>query len=1509
VELRVTVVWMAGGAVRRVDVGIEVEPTATGADLRDRLLTWVGDRGDGAGDPSGLELVVERCGVRRRLDPQATVFDAGVVSGDELLLAPPGLAAPDPAARVDDDALVALDIAAGPATGRSLRLPAGRFLLGRDPHCQLVIEDPSLSSSHLTVDVEPTGSVVITPNPEATNGTLVNSAWVDHPVRLGGEESVLAGATMFSFRPVAADPVGERDRLGQIGFNRLPYRRPVIAERILPELDPPPELPGERRFPLITILIPFIGALAIAAALRNPAYLLLAGLSPLMMGANYLSEGQRSKRTYTRDRAAFLAAVDTRVDEIGVALAAERAERFLAAPDLPVLARQAEGRLGRLWERHRGSPDVLDLRLGVGQLPSRVITTVRAGGDPELRRLAEERCAPAHHLDVVPVTVALDEHVVTGVHGEPADVAALGAALVVQAGCLHSPEDLVIAAAVPAEGDRWSWLGWLPHTRSVTSPLDGDHVVSGSGQRGPNAGAGVDDLLVRLLDVARVRAGARARDHGDGRPWPRVLIVLDESTVPDRALLAAVLDAAPAAGFVVVWMGRHHHQLPRQCRALVTAVDPVTGPSQLWFTDPDRPATGFELAGVAPAVAERVARALAPVRDASGGNAATSIPRVVSLLDAVGVTALSPATVERLWAQPRPYSLVAPLGIGADGPFAVDLVAHGPHALIAGTSGSGKSELLQTLVAGLALRHPPERLTFLFIDYKGGASSGMFADLPHTVGQVTNLDERLALRALASLRAELRRRMQVLEGRAKDLEEMRREAPADAPPSLVIVADEFATLVKEIPEFVAGMVDIAQRGRSLGIHLVLATQRPAGAVSDNILANTNLRIALRVLDAGESSSIIGAPDAAAIPVPLRGRALARTGPGAPVPFQTAWSGAPMEVETRRDPIVIRPLARPGDGAADESSLAPASGPTQLEAVVAACAAAAAARPVERPRRPWVEPLPDALALAAVWDPVADQVGADPGRFAVVGLADAPEDQTRYPVVVDLEETSGLIVFGTGGSGKTTALRTIAAGLAAQGGADVVRVHVLDFAGRSLGSLTDLPQVASVAMHDELEATARLLTVARLEIERRRRLLGEAGVESLSALRARRGEPVVPRLVILLDGYPAFHATFENGPLYPWITALHQLITDGRQVGVHVVLTASRQVGLPTALLSSISARLVLRMATVDELLGLGVSRAAAASELGDGRGFLNGTTEVQVATVSADPAGAAQTAAVADYGAQLRAAGVAVAPPLPELPATIALADVAPTAGPLRPVVGIADLTGAPVPVDLRRANLVVVGPPLSGRSTVLATVAAGLRGVNAETGLRGVNAESGLRGLNAETGLRGLNAETGPRPLLVGLGSSASPLAAVDGWDVAGFGRTRLKAAIDDAVAAVDGEDGHEVRVVVMIDCVEDLDAPDLAAALDALVGAEATRTVAVVEPATLARSFSGWIAQLKANRSILQLQPSSALDVEAVCGRRAALRPDQPFPPGRGVLVDRLGATLVQVAVPGAALGRAPQ
>ena len=262
----------------------------------------------------------------------------------------------------------------------------------------------------------------------------------------------------------------------------------------------------------------------------------------------------------------------------------------------------------------------------------------------------------------------------------------------------------------------------------------------------------------------------------------------------------------------------------------------------------------------------------------------------------------------------------------------LDLVADGPHALIGGTSGAGKSELLQSIVASLAVRHAPTRLTFLFVDYKGGAASAVFSELPHTVGYVTNLDAELSRRALTSLRAELNRRMRLLEGKAKDLAEMRELYPADAPPSLVIVVDEFATLVKEVPEFVDGIVDIAQRGRSLGIHLILATQRPSGAVNDNILANTNLRISLRMLDKSESVAVINSGEAAEIPVPLKGRGWVRLGPRALVAFQAAYCGSPLVSDDVQAPVLVAPFVphrRLAEGArrSDRRSPAPTSTPS------------------------------------------------------------------------------------------------------------------------------------------------------------------------------------------------------------------------------------------------------------------------------------------------------------------------------------------------------------------------------------------------------------------------------------------------------------------------------------------------------------------------------------------------------------------------------------------------------
>ena len=273
--------------------------------------------------------------------------------------------------------------------------------------------------------------------------------------------------------------------------------------------------------------------------------------------------------------------------------------------------------------------------------------------------------------------------------------------------------------------------------------------------------------------------------------------------------------------------------------------------------------------GISVELARGLALALAPVRDADARRS-EGVADGVTLLDLLDCEEPDGDWVLGRW--DAASGLGAVVGAAAGGSLSVDLRADGPHGLVAGMTGAGKSELLQTLITALAVSHPPNRLAFLLVDYKGGAAFKDCVRLPHTVGLVTDLDAHLTQRALASLNAELQRRERILrEAGAKDLADMESQDADGAPPSLLIVIDEFATLAKEVPDFVDGVVDVAQRGRSLGVHLLLATQRPSGVVSENIRANTNLRIALRVNEAAESSDVIGAPDAARIPRDRPGR--------------------------------------------------------------------------------------------------------------------------------------------------------------------------------------------------------------------------------------------------------------------------------------------------------------------------------------------------------------------------------------------------------------------------------------------------------------------------------------------------------------------------------------------------------------------------------------------------------------------------------------------------------------
>ena len=1436
-----------------LDVRLETDTSDTIAQITSALLEHAEARGYGPFDPSRVHLRVEPG--REVLDPAAKVGDTDLVSGQTLVVDedPGPVAGQDPGPR----GVVSLDVAAGPEAGRFIELPPGIYRIGRSGSCDVVIDDPTMSKHHLTVEVTTDLKARVTPAPDTSNGTFTAGTEITGTRELGPEELVQAGATALSFRPLGDDHSLRRDLLGQIPFNRVPHHRVVVRERVFDPLVRPPDEPRGHSFPILAALLPLVAGVAMAVLFERPQFLLFAALSPIMLVGRYISDRRSGRLSYAKAKADFLARVESRAAEIAEALEQENSERFRAAPDVAELSRHAQFHHGGLWQRQRQDPDFLSLRLGLGDLESRVNATVERGGDPILRAHADEAFSHRSIIHTVPVTVELNELHVLGLFGDDDAVTGLGTSLVIQTACLHSPEDLVIAAAVPEENaGRYAWLKWLPHTRSATSPLEGEHLAKGSDQ--------TNRLLLNLLTVADERLGRRPdSDHGH---WPRVLVVLHEGAQPDRAIMSQLLDVADRCGIAVVWLGHGQLQLPRQCRATVTVADPLLGNrSRLRFTDPDKMDRDFEMEGVTAQLALTIARSLAPIRDASAATVTTAIPRTVPLLDLLSLPQPSPENVVKRWRIERPYGISAPLGMAADGPFYVDLVSDGPHALIAGTSGAGKSELLQSLVASLATTYSPERLNFLFIDYKGGASSAEFRRLPHTVGYVTNLDGRLSVRALTSLRAELDRRMAVMDGRAKDLAEMLVVAPEEAPPSLVIVVDEFATLVKEIPDFVAGIVDIAQRGRSLGIHLVLATQRPAGAVNDNILANTNLRIALRVVDPVDSTSVIGSKEAADIPVPLRGRAYARLGPRRLVGFQCAWSGARYERDHAVRRVSVTSFAFGGAdsnfGTSTTPATVPGAAPTHLEVLVDAVASAAGSLDLPPPQRPWLEPLGDVVFL----EDVLAQAGPveDPARRIPLGMIDNPENQAQHPAIIDLELGGGLLLFGTGGAGKTTTLRSVAAAAALQGSADAVQIYGLDFASRSLSQLVALPQCSAVATGDDPEKVTRIITVLENELARRRIVLGDRHAETLSALRSASGTLAMARIIVLVDGYGGFQAAFDKPDTYEWVTRFQRLVSDGRQVGIHGVIASDRRAGVPSALFSAISTRVVLRMSDPEEMGLLGIpAKMAKEAELGPGRGFL-GSAEIQIACVSADHSGAAQAAKLSELSRRIPPPR---APALPELPDLITVDELGDPPGRLRIPIGVADLSLETRSVDLERGHLVVAGPPGSGRTNALALVATSLQ-----------QAKGDIR--------------------LAALGAMASPLADRPLWDMAAFERKKQGPLLEEIASFVATNDSGDVQIVVFVDEASDID-DQAARALEGLISLDAVRFVVALDAAVLARGFSGWIGALRRNRSLLILQPESRSEVEQLANVKVRFRPAQEFPPGRGVLIGGRTWDLVHLA-----------
>lgn len=1186
-----------------------------------------------------------------RCAPDAPVGLPPLLDGATLLLG-----RPTEATGRSERAPLRLATTTGPDAGLALDLPRGRHVVGRGDTATLRPDDAALSREHFSLAVDRDG--VLVQDLGTTNGTLVDgSPLPPEGARVRAGSQLRAGHTTFVLETRRSRPTRRRPSgTGTLAVNptpHLPPARPPVRITVPQE----PRQPRRRRIPwaMVVLPLPFAGLLAL---FLGPRMLLFGLLTPLLAVASTLSDRSSSRRDHREEHAAWTrdrARAGTRLTE---ALAAERRHRLLAAPDATTLLDAARGDSPRLWERRSTHDEHLGLRLGLAALPAHV----------EVDRGGGERGHPV--LADVPLVVDLDEVGVLGVAGPREVRERLARHLLGQLTVLHSHHDLRVSVVAEDEG-WWSPFAGLVHLREHDD-VPGSSRATADPER-------AEAVLAGHARVVRERAGANRRPGSEEAPATALVLVVDGTarwrTDPH---LRTVLAEGGAHRVLVIALAGTREELPHEC----TAVALLSG-EEVRLEVAGTPAAAGTLDGTGPAWARRVAAALAPLRDATPVTSGGSLPTATRLLDLLHLDPDDPSAVREAWSRPADpgrVDLDVVVGAGSDGEHRIDLRRDGPHALVAGTTGSGKSEFLQSWVASLASRLSPEEITFVLVDYKGGAAFAECARLPHTVGLLTDLDPAQAERALTSLDAELTRRERVLAASgASDIDDHH----GDPLPRLMIVIDEFRMLAEEQPEALSHLMKIAAVGRSLGVHLVLATQRPGGIVSADIKANVNLRIALRVRDRVDSDDVLGTADAVDIPEEAPGRALARTGGSPPRAFQTGRVAG--HAVSLADGVLVRDPGETWPAPPRRTDL----GPTDLQRLTATITTAAADLGIRDPHRPWLPPLAETITAAGI--PDATEAGAG-APFAVV---DRPEQQAQVPMVWTPDDGHWMVVGGPG-TGRTTTITAVVTAAARTWSPDRLQVQVVGDGSAALAGLSRLPHVGSVIDGEDLAVTGRFLTRLETEVAERRRRLRATGHATLDAWWSAHDaapdlEQPPPHLLLAVDGWGRITQPRGSVDLGETAEAFETLLRDGQAAGVRALVTGGREMfsGRVSSLMST---RLVLHLPDRGDATLAGLRPADLSERSVPGRArWQPGGHLVQVALPDL-------SCPVVDGAARPWSVE-----PLPEESDIAAL----PPSTPDLLAVGVGGWGRDPVSWRTAGARrLLVCGPARSGRTTTLATLA-----------------------------------------------------------------------------------------------------------------------------------------------------------------------------------------------------------
>lgn len=841
----------------------------------------------------------------------------------------------------------------------------------------------------------------------------------------------------------------------------------------------------------------------------------------------------------------------------------------------------------RIYERDVNDDDFLTLSVGTTTDKSEYSVSldydVLETEKDELLDEAKEVYNEYQKIENKPVTIDLKKaHL--GIVGEKHEVHEQLKWILSQITFFHSYHDVQVITLYNEQfKNEFDYIKWYPHVKIQANNLTGN--IYSERVR--------DQVLGSLHQILKDRKNKRDENKKEMSFLPHFVIIIDDyHMIMNHSIMEYLQEETSDLGFSLIYTAQKRANLPENIKTVLMMEDIDT--ATLLINEGEEVNKRLTEQRVGNIDLERMARDLSALNHIQGMS--SHIPESITFLDMYKANTLEELNIPQRWEKGESHkSLAVPLGLRAEDDI-VELnlheKAHGPHGLVAGTTGSGKSETIQTYILSLAVNFSPYEVGFLLIDYKGGGMANLFKKLPHLLGTITNLDGAESMRALESIKAELSRRQRIFNeyevNNINKYNKLFKNGKAKEPlPHLFIISDEFAELKKEQPEFMSELVSVARIGRTLGVHLILATQKPTGVVDDQIWSNSKFKLALKVQDESDSKEIIKTPDAAFIT--QTGRGYLQVGNNEIYElFQTAWSGATYSTEEESEKIDNRiyKINLLGQGELINKDLSSDSvgkdtSQSQLDAIVDYINDYYENVEHQEVTKPWLPSLAKNIASPYIEDIKDISSINEIDLTAPIGLIDIPEEQKQIDYTVDFIKDGNLAIFSSSGFGKSTTLGTIMLSLAVKNNPQLLNYYVLDFGNSSLIPYKTLPHVADYMTFDSEEKLSKFQKIITAEIKARKQLFGQEMVQNFDMYNKMHKEKPLKSIFMIIDNFDVvkeISMDFED-----FIT---KTTRDGFGLGIYTIITATRSNAVRFSILNNFKNKIVQYLFDEGDVMGL-----------------------------------------------------------------------------------------------------------------------------------------------------------------------------------------------------------------------------------------------------------------------------------------------------------------------------------